>query len=72
MDSFDWCTCGFTNTLMIWKVYVNLANIGDCDLKRTARVEIHNFFNLLPCTIFGHNLMCDYLYYARCLSGDNS
>lgn len=48
VDYFSWCDCGFTNLLGFWEVHIHLPEIGDSDVKRAARVEIH-YFCLLLC-----------------------
>lgn len=45
VNNFDWRICDFTDLLVIWKVYIHLANVGHGRVKRATRINIHDFFS---------------------------
>lgn len=49
MDYFDWCISDFTRLLMFWKVCVYHVKISDGDVRRAAKVNVHDVSNRHEC-----------------------
>lgn len=62
MDYSDWSICDLTNTLLIWKVYIDFAESGYSNVKRCPGLTFMTLFGSHACMRFGQKFIGIHLY----------
>lgn len=61
VDYLDRSVHDLTNSLVLRKVYINLDEAGDCDIKRLARLIVHDTSTHLARMLFDRVIKTNYL-----------